>query len=785
MPVPSQPTTSDLDDIQTMLASVTVPSTPCEASSTPGESILGGGGIANTNISSSATSATQSHAKVLPVMLLTNRNVNNYCLGFIGNHKKAFCLKHKSQCSVASHGMEKFTPKVETYYVCKSADKFAAWCETCIESSQVKLGTEDIDMTLHRPLSEWRAMFDMLEKSDTPPESKSMLDQAIDAITKTDVTSILKTPKKVPPSSGSIMRPPAASDSVGKSLAVFAELKSRFKVLDASFNEKLNAFNPPDASKSLLEDVQDDLGAIITYLSNESQNWNVVSDIAEDLEVLSRNIVGIKQTLGSSIHDLYPTVWSGLEELWSIDDMFNIEQMHETVNKLALDKETLETTVGKHVAYWEAMANNWLPKILSIEEGNKKLKTTFEDYFGDHSSKRVSSNIDRLLNPPEAVPPSATATNQASIDQLKSMIETLSTKVQSLESKTSSMQSGGSHLSPGHYGAGSNHSGNFEHSGTKYRQYYFKDPSEVESWMRANMSHPSHGLFVDLVSFSEFFGGERYVERNTTLSEMYMSSKIGYSTLADSIVAASFQNVLPGAYGRAASSSSNNDDYELTSQAELPGLPSYAKWDNRDGRHGRRFWIREETRKTEQQLDGCIRSQLSGPAQILAKDMLMDSFAMSDAMYNFITSSYEDTMNAGKFDSKQAWTLTCSFVKRIFQELSYERVVARDGIHVDDPWSTSANFLFATMKAHAVMGEFMKLSIKDHPRISSEMVKFVCYSQPTADTSDLVSRVHSVESLQRADQSNIAKLEGRVKKLEGWKNDSDKVLKKLKEKTGV
>ena len=275
------------------------------------------------------------------------------------------------------------------------------------------------------------------------------------------------------------------------------------------------------------------------------------------------------------------------------------------------------------------------------------------------------------------------------------------------------------------------------------------------------------------------------MERNTTLSDMYMSSKIGYSTIADSIVAASFQNVLPGAYGRPTKSTSNNDDYESTIQSELPGLPTFEKWDNRDGRHGRRFWIREETRKTEQQLDGCIRSQLIGPAQILAKDMLTDSYAMADAMYNFITSSYEDTMNAGKFDGKQAWTLTCSFVKRVFQELSYERVMARDGIHVDDPWTTSANFLFATMKAHAVMGEFMKLAIKDHPSISSEMVKFVCYSQPTADTSEVLTRLHSVETLQRADQSNISKLETRLKKVETWKSDSDKLLKKLKEKTGV
>ena len=144
------------------------------------------------------------------------------------------------------------------------------------------------------------------------------------------------------------------------------------------------------------------------------------------------------------------------------------------------------------------------------------------------------------------------------------------------------------------------------------------------------MSHPCHGLFVDLVSFSEFFGVDNYVEQNTTLNEVYMSSKIGYATVPDSIVASSFQNVLPSVYSRPVSGVNEQD---LTAKAELPGLPTFSKWDNRDGQNGCRFWIREETRKTEQQLDGCIRTQLTGKAQLLAKDLLLDSYTMSDSLY--------------------------------------------------------------------------------------------------------------------------------------------------------
>ena len=79
------------------------------------------------------------------------------------------------------------------------------------------------------------------------------------------------------------------------------------------------------------------------------------------------------------------------------------------------------------------------------------------------------------------------------------------------------------------------------------------------------MNHPSHGLFVDIVSFSEFFGNERYIERNKKLNELYMSDKIGYVTKTDSIVGTSFQKILPAPYGKV---STGSYDVDVTAQAE-------------------------------------------------------------------------------------------------------------------------------------------------------------------------------------------------------------------------
>ena len=481
----------------------------------------------------------------------------------------------------------------------------------------------------------------------------------------------------------------------------------------------------------------------------------------------------LQDAIGHSSLNLSMSLWEAIDGIWNNIDGVDLEDLKESLDRVSVNLAFVQNESVTQSSYWEALTKNWLPRISSLETTSQDLKFKLNELLkGNSSPNQNHQNLNSILHQSLSGQNTTTQASDPLITQLQSTIQDLTTKVSNLEHINHQPQ------------PFNNVPPSLSLSGVCYRQYYFKDPMDLETWMRTNMSHASHGLFVDLVSFSEFFGAERYIERNTTLNEVYMSSKIGYATIADSIVASSFQNVLPGAYGRPISSSKSNE-LDLTAQAELPGMPTFAKWDNRDGRNGRRYWIREETRKTEQQLDGCIRAQLSGQAQLLAKDLLMDSYSMSDCLYTFISTSFEDTMHSGRFDQDQAWTLTCSFVKRIFQEISLERVIARDGIDVDDHWATSAKFLFATLKAHSVMSESMKLSIKDHPSISSEMVKFVCYSQPSTDSTELLSRISGLESMQRADQSNISKIETRLKRVETWKGESEKLLKKLKEKTGV
>ena len=62
-------------------------------------------------------------------------------------------------------------------------------------------------------------------------------------------------------------------------------------------------------------------------------------------------------------------------------------------------------------------------------------------------------------------------------------------------------------------------------------------------------------------------------------------------------------------------------------------------------------------------------TKLTGKSQLSENDRLMNYYSMSEAVYMFIITSYDSTMQSGKISPNQYWTLRSSFVKQIFTEL--------------------------------------------------------------------------------------------------------------------
>jgi hypothetical protein len=88
----------------------------------------------------------------------------------------------------------------------------------------------------------------------------------------------------------------------------------------------------------------------------------------------------------------------------------------------------------------------------------------------------------------------------------------------------------------------------------------------------------------------------------------------------------------------------------------------------------------------------------------------------------FITLDFQKWKHRGH-SKKDAWKMTAVCVRRIFEELYSERVVARDVYDQANPTFTTGKYLWATWKAHAVMARYLKHQFYEHPSISAVLAR--------------------------------------------------------------
>lgn len=105
-------------------------------------------------------------------------------------------------------------------------------------------------------------------------------------------------------------------------------------------------------------------------------------------------------------------------------------------------------------------------------------------------------------------------------------------------------------------------------------------------------------------------------------------------------------------------------------------------------------------------------------------------------------------------------------MKWIFQDLSDSRVTGRDAKDSDDELQTAAEYLWATLKTHKVMAEYLSSNFDDHPALASVRTKFVTYNNFESNIGELEARLSKAQKDLNAQNSSIGKLANRVHTLE-------------------
>lgn len=251
--------------------------------------------------------------------------------------------------------------------------------------------------------------------------------------------------------------------------------------------------------------------------------------------------------------------------------------------------------------------------------------------------------------------------------------------------------------------------------GVQVANKVFQSFDDVLSWVPLHLPNRRYGLFVDGVSIFEFFTNG-HIDAETTYSSFYSQHRIGFASTYEARIASSVQNLFPTVFGKT--------DANVDTADTLPALPNPDKWDSNDGNTGLRYQITRNMADVELQLSESISTILREYPEALhiARECLHQAKRFALELCQFITLDFQKWKYRGH-SKKDAWKMTAVCVRRIFEELYSERVIARDGYDQKDQEYTTARYLWATWKAHAVMEKYLRHQFYEHPSISAVLAR--------------------------------------------------------------
>lgn len=283
--------------------------------------------------------------------------------------------------------------------------------------------------------------------------------------------------------------------------------------------------------------------------------------------------------------------------------------------------------------------------------------------------------------------------------------------------------------------------------------YVFQTLDDVRLWCGRHLKSNRFGLFLDAVSIYEFLAQD-HADAAEVLTNLYNSQKNQFNNLYDSKVLASCQNLFPTIFGRSAADG-------LDTAKTLPGLTSPDKWDNK-GVTGLRFQLAREIINVDTQVTNAINVAFrdSPEAAGLAKKLLYRAKKFVNDLGNFISQDYSYWLAKG-YPKAGSWELTCCSVRRLYEDIHQVRIIARDVRDLEDPASTMALVLWATLRTHVVMEEYTRRNFYEHPSISAVIARHLAANHTKPDDC-LEARMKKLEEKVLEQKQRLDSLDSRL-----------------------
>jgi hypothetical protein len=269
---------------------------------------------------------------------------------------------------------------------------------------------------------------------------------------------------------------------------------------------------------------------------------------------------------------------------------------------------------------------------------------------------------------------------------------------------------------------------------------------------------PTFGPFCDIyVLLAAAEDLDSVLSKGDTLKEMDYIQKAGINHPAEAVVIYSLKRAVPGIFG---------DGMGSGGSSFLPKLKTAADWEailstDANAKPGLRDILTERHEAIEALIRGHIYDSLTSKglhkAAELAKEMLSASVKLLKLLMDYMTSVYRKLVELSGFLPQDAWSLTTQVVRDIFVHMSNVRSDVRSISPRDSATKNTSKVLFTLLKTHAVMLDFVRHEIKNHPIVSSAYVKFLATHSPMGEVRKLREEIKTMNLLVKSAQAESKK----------------------------
>jgi hypothetical protein len=271
----------------------------------------------------------------------------------------------------------------------------------------------------------------------------------------------------------------------------------------------------------------------------------------------------------------------------------------------------------------------------------------------------------------------------------------------------------------------------------------FQTFDELQVWASVHVPTGRFGLFVDGHSLMEFFTSSVHLDTTTSAAAESHAEKAGYATWQETVVAGSFKNLYPSVFGKGGAEEA----------ICLPAITSGDKWS--DGVSGVAPQMMRSMNDISRELDSSIKVVLQNhpEARQLAMDCVTQAKRFVIDLITFMSAEYASWQTRG-LDKKGSWKIVCQIVRKVFEDMQSARISARSARDRKNTDFSTATFIFATLKCHKVMAEYMQHRFEDHPSVSSVVTRHLAsHFMKTDNTgagdkklSSIVSKIDALEA---------------------------------------